>query len=85
MLSNSSYDFNNELDKYIEKLEKCEYISEKDVKLLCNKAKDQLSKEENVIYLESPITVINNDILYNIQIMLLIRYVEIYMVNFMTL
>ncbi len=47
--------FNLELDKYIEKLEKCEYISEKDVKLLCNKAKEQLSKEENVIYLDSPI------------------------------
>jgi serine/threonine-protein phosphatase 4 catalytic subunit len=52
-------DFTNELDKYIEKLEKCEYISEREVKLLCTKAKEQLSKDENVIYLESPITVSN--------------------------
>lgn len=50
-------DFNNDLDKYIEKLEKCEYISEREVKLLCTKAKEQLSKDDNVIYLESPITV----------------------------
>lgn len=53
-------DFNGELDKYIEKLEKCEYISEREVKILCNKAKEILSKEENVIYLDSPITVRKN-------------------------
>lgn len=52
-------DFNGELDKYIEKLEKCEYISEREVKILCTKAKEILSKEENVIYLDSPITVSN--------------------------
>ena len=56
-MNNNLDDYNNDLDKYIEKLEKCEYISEKDVKLLCNKAKEQLSKDDNVIYLESPITV----------------------------
>ena len=50
-------ELNNEIDKVIETLVKCEYISEKDVKLLCDKAKEQLSKEENVIYLEAPITV----------------------------
>ncbi len=50
-------EINNEIDKFIETLEKCEYISEKDVKFLCDKAKEQLSKEENVIYLEAPITV----------------------------
>jgi serine/threonine-protein phosphatase 4 catalytic subunit len=49
--------FNSEIDKYIETLEKCEYIKEKEVKLLCDKAKEQLSKEENVIYLDAPITV----------------------------
>ena len=48
---------NSDLDKYIEKLEKCEYISEKDVKILCTKAKEILSKEDNVIFLEAPITV----------------------------
>jgi len=49
--------FYNEIDKYIEKLQKCEYIMEKEVKNLCEKAKEQISKEENVIYLNTPITV----------------------------
>ena len=51
--------FNLEIEKYIEKLRKCEYIMEKEVKLLCDKAKEIFSKEENVIYLNTPITVIN--------------------------
>jgi hypothetical protein len=47
-----------EVEKFIETLKKCEYIKEeKDVKKLCEKAKEILSKEENVIYLNSPITV----------------------------
>lgn len=50
-------DFRAEVDSYIEKLEKCEYIMEKDVKKLCDKAKEILKTEENVIYLNSPITV----------------------------
>ena len=51
-------DFCNEVDQYIEKLKKCEYIrDEKDVKKLCDKAKEILSLEENVIYLNAPITV----------------------------
>lgn len=49
--------FKNEVDKYIEKLYKCEYIMEKEVKLLCEKAKEILLKEDNVIYLSAPITV----------------------------
>ena len=53
-------DINFEIDKYIESLEKCEYITEKEVKFLCDKAKEQLSSEDNVIYLDSPITVSNN-------------------------
>ena len=51
--------FNLELEKYIEKLKKCEYIMEKEVKLLCDKAKEILNKEENVINLNTPITVLN--------------------------
>ena len=50
--------FNAEVDKYIEKLKKCEYILEKEVKKLCDKVKEILSNEENVIRLNSPITVI---------------------------
>ena len=46
------------LDTFIEKLKRCEYIQdEKDVQTLCEKAKELLIKEENVIYLNSPITV----------------------------
>ena len=41
-----------------EKLQQCEYIQDdKSVKELCEKAKEILSKEENVIYLNAPITV----------------------------
>ena len=51
-------DFSSEVDGYIEKLRKCEFIrDEKDVKKLCDKAKEILSLEENVIYLNAPITV----------------------------
>jgi serine/threonine-protein phosphatase 2A catalytic subunit len=47
-----------QLDKYIETLKKCEYISDPNaVKLLCDRAKELLSKEENVIPLKAPITV----------------------------
>jgi hypothetical protein len=50
--------YNMELDAFIEKLRKCEYIQDdKSVKTLCDKAKEILSKEENVIYLSTPITV----------------------------
>lgn len=50
--------FNQELDTYIEKLKDCDYILEQDVKMLCDKAKEILIKEENIIYLNSPITVL---------------------------
>ena len=57
---NIEYDYNAELDKYIENLKKCEYIQDdKAVKKLCEKAKELLTKEENIIYLYSPITVRN--------------------------
>lgn len=50
--------FDQELDVFIEKLRKCEYIEDdRKVKTLCEKAKEILSKEENVIYLSTPITV----------------------------
>lgn len=67
---------NLEIEKYIETLKKCEYIMEKEVKFLCDKAKEILIKEENVVYLSSPITVkilVNN------------RSAVIFMANFTTL
>ena len=49
---------NTELDKHIETLKKCEYINDANaVKRLCDRAKELLSKEENVIYLKTPIIV----------------------------
>jgi len=58
MIENDDNEYNLELDKYIEQLKKCEYIQDdRAVKKLCEKAKELLMKEENVIYLNSPITV----------------------------
>ena len=62
MSESPEYDYNSELDKYIESLKKCEYIQDdKAVKKLCEKAKELLMKEENIIYLYSPITVRNKN------------------------
>ena len=59
MNDTNANDFHVELDVFIEKLRKCEYIQDdRSVKALCDKAKEILSKEENVIYLSTPITVI---------------------------
>lgn len=47
-----------ELDKHIEKLKNCEYIQDANaVKKICEMAKISLMKEENIIYLNAPITV----------------------------
>jgi len=48
---------NLEIEKYIETLKKCEYIMEKEVKFLCDKAKEVLIKEGNVVHLQTPITI----------------------------
>ena len=48
----------SQLDKHIETLKTCQYIQDANaVKIICNMAKNLLSKEENVIYLNAPITV----------------------------
>jgi len=58
MVENSELDYNAELDKYIEQLKSCKYIQDdRAVKKLCEKAKELLTKEENIIYLNAPITV----------------------------
>lgn len=46
-----------DLDKQIEQLKKCEYIKESEVKALCDRAKEILLKEDNVVKVEAPITV----------------------------
>ena len=45
------------LDVWIEKLTKCQPLEEKDVKTLCDKAKEILSKESTVQELKCPVTV----------------------------
>jgi serine/threonine-protein phosphatase 4 catalytic subunit len=58
MSDNPELDYNSELDKYIEQLKSCKYIQDdRAVKKLCEKAKELLMKEENIIYLNAPITV----------------------------
>jgi serine/threonine-protein phosphatase 4 catalytic subunit len=67
MTDNLDCDYNAELDKYIEQLKSCKYIQDdRAVKKLCEKAKELLMKEENVIYLNAPITVSNQNYLNKI-------------------
>ena len=47
----------SELDNYIEKLMKCEYISESEVKDLVEKAKEILIEESNVQKVDAPVTI----------------------------
>ena len=69
MSDNTEGDYNAELDKYIEQLKSCKYIQDdRAVKKLCEKAKELLTKEENIIYLNAPITVRKNKIYLNIDL-----------------
>ena len=45
------------LDKQISQLRRCEYISESEVKSLCEKAKELLMEESNVELIYSPVTI----------------------------
>ena len=46
-----------ELDNYIESLMECKQLTENQVKLLCEKAKEILSRESNVQEVKCPVTV----------------------------
>lgn len=48
---------NNDLDRQIEQLQKCEYLKESEVKELCDKAQKILFEESNVQIVEAPVTV----------------------------
>jgi len=48
---------NKDLEEQIEKLYKCELITEKQVKDLCNKAREILIEESNVQCVDSPVTI----------------------------
>ena len=62
----------NGIDKLIDQLKLGEYIKESEVKLICNKAKEILIQEPNVLSVEAPATVF-----------LVIRCAVIYMGNAM--
>jgi serine/threonine-protein phosphatase 4 catalytic subunit len=47
----------SELDRQIERLRKCEYLRESEVKNLCAKAREILIEEGNVRNVNSPVTV----------------------------
>ena len=46
-----------DLDEQIERLKKCEYLKEAEVKALCEKAQEILLEESNVQRVDSPVTV----------------------------
>jgi len=50
-----SADFN--IDKLIEKMYDCKLLNEKEVKFVCDKSKEILSNEGNVVEVSSPVTV----------------------------
>lgn len=45
------------IDRWIEQLTNCERIKEQEVKELCNKAKEILNLEENLVQVDAPVTV----------------------------
>ncbi len=46
-----------DLDEQIERLKKCEYLKEHEVKALCGRAREILNEEANVQLVDSPVTV----------------------------
>ena len=51
---------NSDLDEQIERLKRCEYLKESEVKMLCDKAREILIDESNVQRVDAPVTVIIN-------------------------
>ncbi|RYH20041.1 hypothetical protein EON65_24810 [archaeon] len=48
---------NSNLDEQIERLKRCEYLKESEVKALCDKAREILIEESNVQRVDAPVTV----------------------------
>lgn len=51
------------LDEQIERLKKCEYLKESEVKSLCDKAREILIDESNVQRVDAPVTVSSQPLL----------------------
>ena len=49
----------HKLDEQIERLKKCEYLKESEVKIICDKAREILIDESNVQRVDAPVTVLN--------------------------
>ena len=47
----------SDIDRQIEQLKRCEFISESEVKTLCQKAREILMEESNVQRVDAPVTV----------------------------
>lgn len=47
----------SDLDRQIEQLRRCETIQEKEVKAICDKAREILLEESNVQRVDAPVTV----------------------------
>lgn len=47
----------SDLDEQIERLKRCEYLKESEVKALCDKAREILIDESNVQRVDAPVTV----------------------------
>jgi len=47
----------HDLDDQIERLKRCEYLKESEVKALCDKAREILIDESNVQRVDAPVTV----------------------------
>ena len=57
LLLQNNFHINNNLDEQIEQLRKCQYITEIEVKLLCEKAKELFIEESNIVIIDAPITI----------------------------
>jgi hypothetical protein len=65
----------SDLDEQIERLKRCEYLKESEVKILCDKAKEILIDESNVQRVDAPVTVsstISNNAILLLLILLLL-------------
>lgn len=51
---------NNSLDEQIERLQQCQLLSENEVKDLCEKAKEILAEESDVLKVDAPVTIVGD-------------------------
>lgn len=69
----------SELDEQIERLKKCDYLKESEVKVLCDKAREILIDESNVQRVNAPVTVKIIFFLFLISAVILVSYIYYYL------